>query len=122
MRSLTIGGNIREIKLTAQDLGAAEQQILKQGGRPIMAVFGGVHAGLFAKYELEWIVWAAWRHTWSSERIQAELATFYREGGTLIDLHTEVLEAVIDTGLYGRRTASNGTEPAADPPTAGTSG
>ena len=40
MPSLTIGGQVRELRLTATDLDQAERQILKAGGRPIMAVLG----------------------------------------------------------------------------------
>ena len=116
MASLTIGGQVRELRLTAQDLDQAERQILKVGGRPIMAVLGQ-HGGLFAKYELEWLVWGAWRHTLSSDRIQTLLAQFYADGGTLFDVQSEILEAIIDSGLYGRRTTPGESRPA-DPPVA----
>jgi hypothetical protein len=115
--SLTIGGQVREIRLTATDLDQAERQILKAGGRPIMAVLGN-HGGLFAKYELEWLLWGAWRHTLSSERLAILLAQFYAEGGTLFDVQSEVIEAIIDSGLYGRRTTPGEAAPPLDPPQA----
>jgi hypothetical protein len=117
MASLTIGGQLREIRLTAADLDQAERQILKQGGRPIMAVFGAKDPGIFAKYELEWLLWGAWRHTLSSDRIQTLLAQFYGDGGTLFELQAEIIEAIIDSGLYGRRTTGGEDRPA-DPPRA----
>jgi hypothetical protein len=118
MASLTIGGKIREIRLTAQDIDQAERQILKAGGRPIMAVLG-MHGGLFAKYELEWLLWGAWRHTLSSDRLQVLLAQYYADGGTIFDIQSAVIEAIIDTGLYGRRTTTPTEEAsAADPPQA----
>jgi hypothetical protein len=120
MASLTIGGQLREIRLTAADLDQAERQILKQGGRPIMAIFGATSPGIFAKYELEWLLWGAWRHTLSTDRIQILLAQFYADGGTLFDLQSEIIEAIIDSGLYGRRT-TGGEERPADPPRASAS-
>jgi hypothetical protein len=118
MASLTIASKVREIRLTGQDLDQAERQILKAGGRPIMAVLG-LHGGLFAKYELEWLLWGAWRHTLSSDRIQILLAQFYADGGTVYDLQSEIIEAIIDTGLYGRRTDPTAREESPeDPPMA----
>ena len=67
--------------------------------------------GLFAKYELEWLLWGAWRHTLSSDRIQTLLAQFYADGGTLFDVQAEVIEAIIDSGLYGRRTERRARRP-----------
>jgi hypothetical protein len=118
MASLTIGGTVREIRLTAQDLDKAERDILKAGGRPITAVLG-VHAGLFAKFELECLVGWAWRHTMSADRVQLLLAQFYADGGTVYDVQSEVIEAIIDTGLYGHRMKPDAPEASpADPPPA----
>jgi len=118
MASLTIGGTVREIRLTAQDLDKAERDILKAGGRPITAVLG-VHAGLFAKFELEYLLGWAWRHTMSADRVQVLLAQFYADGGTVYDVQSEVIEAIIDTGLYGHRMKPDAPEASsADPPPA----
>ena len=121
MASLTINGSLREIRLSATDIGDAEQQIMKQGGRPIMAVFSPPAPGIFGKHETEWLLWAAWRHALSHDRIRALIDEYYRTGGTFMELHGEILEAVIDSGLYGRRqTPTNGAGPP-DPPPAGIS-
>jgi hypothetical protein len=124
MASLMIGGQVYDLVLSARDLARAEQAILKDGGRPILAAFLGPHAGFLAVSELESIVWAAWRRTpVSDEQIRARLAQFYAEGGTVFELHAQVVEAILDSGLVGRRVAppTNGG-PLADPPGAGTSG
>lgn len=128
MATLTIGGQVREIRFTAADLDQAERQIIKQGGRAITDVLGN-HGALFSKYELEWLLWGVWRRKLSADRIQTLLAQFYGEGGTIFDLQTAVLEAMLDTGLYGKRrepeaddaTATGGAGATVDPPRAGES-
>jgi hypothetical protein len=100
--TLTIGGHPREVRLTAADLDMAERMIIKQDGRAITDVLGN-HGGLFSKHELEWLLWAAWRRTMKTERLQALLAQFYDEGGTIFDLQSAMTEALLDSGLYGKR-------------------
>ena len=118
MSSLTIGGHVRELRLTVTDIDQAERQIIKQSGRAIQEVLGN-HGALFSKHELEWLVWGAWRHKLSSDRIQTLLAQFYAEGGTIFDVQSAVTEALIDSGLYGK--ARVATEEPVDPPAAGMS-
>jgi hypothetical protein len=124
MATLTIGGQVREIRFTAADLDQAERQIIKQGGRAITDVLGN-HGALFSKFELEWLLWGAWRRKLSTEKLGTLLTQFYTEGGTIFDLQSAVTEAMIDTGLYGQRRVVEDDTPATtleDPQPAGTSG
>jgi hypothetical protein len=120
MASLTIGGQVRELRLTVSDIDQAERQIIKAGGRAILDVLGN-RGGLFAKHELEWIVWGSWRHRMSTDRIQTLLAQFYGEGGTIFDLQGAITEALIDSGLYGARQTRQEEEESAGPQSAGMS-
>jgi hypothetical protein len=134
--TLTIGGQPREIRFSGIDLDLAEREIVKRGGRAITAVLGN-HGGLFTKHELEWLLWGAWRHKVSTDRLHTLLAQFYADGGTVFDLQAVVTEALLDSGLYGKRqervddgdAADEGAAGArrtnlsiVDPPAAGTSG
>ena len=85
-----------------------------------MALFLPPYAGYFGKHEVDWLLWAAWRHRLTPDRIRAVVEQFFADGGSFMDVHREVLEAVMDSGLYGRR-QTNGLGPPADPPPAGTS-
>jgi hypothetical protein len=121
MATLKIGEQVREIRFTAADLDQAERQIIKNGGRAITDVLGN-HGALFSKYELEWLLWGAWRHKLSTERLTMLMAQFYGEGGTIFDLQSAVVEAMLDTGLYGkRRELTDDAAPLTpmDPPMAG---
>jgi hypothetical protein len=118
MANLTIGGQVRELRLTVSDIDQAERQIIKQGGRAILDVLSN-HGALFAKHELEWLVWGSWRHRMSADRVQTLLAQFYADGGTIFELQGAITEALIDSGLYGARQAR--TEDPAGPQSAGMS-
>jgi hypothetical protein len=122
MASLTIAGQVREITLTAHALDRAEREIMKRGGRPLLAAFIGKEPGLLAMQELRWLLWAAWTPALSDERVQTLIDQFYRDGGTLPELHAAVIEALIDGGAIGRRPTGNGDGPPADPPGARASG
>jgi hypothetical protein len=122
MASLTIAGQVREIRLAAHDLDRAEREIMKRGGRPLLAAFIGKEPGLLAMHELRWLLWAAWTPALSDERVQTLVDQFYRDGGTLPELHSAVIEALIDGGAIGRRPTGNGEAPPADPPGARASG
>jgi hypothetical protein len=122
MASVTIGGQVREIRLVAHDLDRAEREIMKRGGRPLLAAFIGKEPGLLAMHELRWLLWAAWTPALPDERVQTLLDQFYRDGGTLPELHAAVIEALIDSGAIGRRPTDNGEGPPADPPEARVSG
>jgi len=118
MATLTIGGQPREIRLTPNDLDLAEREIVKRGGRVITDVLGN-HNALFSKFELEWLLWAAWRQKVTTDKLQKLLTQFYDEGGTIFDIQNAVGEAIIDSGLYGKRRAVSDDEPVvADPQTA----
>jgi hypothetical protein len=121
MASLTIAGQTRELSLTARDVVAAERQILKAGGQKLMKTLASSDGVQFAIEELHAFVWAAWRGTLPDDRIQALLDQYYAEGGTLFQLHAEVSEALIDSGILGRRVSTNGAAPPTDPPAAGIS-
>lgn len=122
MATLTIADEVRDIRFTATDLDLAEREIVKRGGRAITDVLGN-HGGLFTKFELEWLLWGAWRHKLSTAKLQTLLTEFYTSGGTIYDLQMAVGEAVIDSGLYGRRRPlDDDGAGAADPPATGTSG
>jgi hypothetical protein len=110
MTALTIGGQPRELRFSTEDIDLAEKMIVKNDGRAIMDVLGN-HGALFTKHELEWLLWGAWRKTMSAARVKELTAQFYRDGGTLYELQAAILEALIDSGLYGRR-----SEPSGDPP------
>ena len=115
MSVLVIHGEPREIRLTAADIDVAERMIVKNDGRAIMDVLGN-HNALFTKAELEWLLWGAWRGKLTAGAIQKLMGEFYGNGGTLYDVQAAVLEALIDSGLYGKRRA-NEEETAADPTT-----
>ena len=120
MASLTIGGQDRELRLTATALKAAERRILKLGGRRLLATFADAKEPFLAIDELEALVVSAWTPALSEATVQTLLAQWYAEGGTLFELHTEVIDALIDSGLLGRRASTNGSGPPADPPEART--
>ena len=64
---------------------------------------------------------SAWRRQAVPDaRITALLEQFYREGGTVFEVHQQVLDALLESGLLGRRAPTNGAGPPPDPPTAGT--
>jgi hypothetical protein len=105
MTTLTIGGQPRELRFSTEDIDLAEKMIVKTDGRAIMDVLGN-HGALFTKHELEWLLWGAWRKTTPAARVKELLAQFYQDGGTLFDVQAAVLEALIDSGLYGRRSAT----------------
>jgi hypothetical protein len=122
MASVTIGGQVREITLSIHALDRAEREIMKRGGRPLLAAFIGKEPGWLAIHEVRWLLWAAWTPALSEERMQTLVDQFYQEGGTLPELHSAVLDALIDGGAIGRRPTSNGEGPPADPPGARASG
>jgi hypothetical protein len=120
MASLTIGGEVHEIAVSARDLARAEQESMKAGGRPLMAAFLGAQAGMLTFMELEWILWAAWRCP--MPEITARLEHFYRDGGTVFEVHTAVVQALLECGAIRSRAPTNGASSPPDPPRAGTSG
>jgi hypothetical protein len=122
MASVTIGGQVREITLTAHALDRAEREIMKRGGRPLLAAFIGKDPGFLAIHELRWLLWAAWTPALSDEQVQILVDQFYRDGGTLPELHTAVIDALVDGGAVARRPTGNGAGPPADPPGARVSG
>jgi hypothetical protein len=122
MASVTIGGQVREITLTAHALDRAEREIMKRGGRPLLAAFIGKDPGFLAIHELRWLLWAAWTPALSDEQVQRLVDQFYRDGGTLPELHTAVIDALVDGGAIARRQRTNGEGPPADPPGARASG
>lgn len=121
MATLEIGGEAREVRFTANDLDLAEREIVKRGGRVITDVLGN-HNALFSKFELEWLLWGAWRTKVSTKQLNELIAQFYAEGGTIYDLQAVVAEAMIDTGLYGKRRVLVDDATPVDPQPAGTSG
>jgi hypothetical protein len=102
MATLTIGGTPRELRFTGPDLDLAERECVKRGGRAITDVLGN-HGGMFTKHELEWLLWGAWRRKLTPARVTALLEQFYADGGTVLDLQAVVTEALLDSGLYGKR-------------------
>ena len=92
MPALTIGGQERELHLTATALTTAERKILKLGGRKILATLASKDDTWFAFDELAAIVATAW----GEDRGPALLEQFYREGGTVFDVHNAVVQAIID--------------------------
>src|SRR4030095_10259216 len=102
MASVTIGGQVREIRLAAHDLDRAEREIMKRGGRPSLPAFIEKGPGLPAMHELRRLLWAAWTPALPDERVQTLVDQFYRDGGTLPELHSAVIEALIDGGAIGR--------------------
>jgi hypothetical protein len=122
MASVIIGGQIHEIMLTAHALDRAEREIMKRGGRPLLAAFIGKDPGFLAIHELRWLLWAAWTPALSDERVQTLIDQFYRDGGTLPELHTAVIDALVDGGAIARRPRDNGEGPPTDPQEARVSG
>src|SRR4029450_4446866 len=122
MASVTIGGQVREIRLAAHDLDRAEREIMKRGGRPLLAAFIGKEPGMRAMHEPRGPRWGAGTPALPDERVQPLVDQFYRDGGTLPELHSAVIEALIDGGALGRRPTGNGEGPPADPPGARASG
>lgn len=110
MSVVTIGGQPREIRLSIEDIDAAEQLMLKTGRRSVLEVLG-THGAMFTKREVDCLLWGAWRRTLSPERITAVLAQYFVEGGTFPVLHSAVSDALIESGFYGRP-----ERPTEDPP------
>ena len=105
MASLTIGGQDRPLRLTATGVKLAERRILKRGPASPRDVADPKEPFL-AIDELEALVLAAWTPALDGgRRARPLLAQYYVEGGTLFELHTEVIDALIDCGLLGRRAA-----------------
>ena len=119
MPALTIGGQVRELRLTGRALATAERQILKLGGKKILATLGSKEPDdrWFALDELAVILGVIW----GEDRAPALLEQFYGEGGTVFDVHSAVVETIIDSRLFGTRASANGTGARADPPMARTS-
>jgi len=122
MASLSIGGQDYPLELRAREVADAEDRLLKRGGRPLLEVLAspngtdGPRRGVFfGLSELEAFCWGAWHRKLGEERPRELLEQFYREGGTLWELHDVVVNALIDGGLLGRRA------PPTDPPAAGVS-
>jgi hypothetical protein len=115
MSILTIGGQAREVRFAVEEIQFAEKMIIKNDGRAIMDILGNEKA-LFTLEELEWLLWAAWRKQMSAANLKTVLAQFYAEGGTVFDVNSAVLDALLDSGVYGRR-RENGADPqtATDP-------
>jgi hypothetical protein len=118
MAVLMIHGEPREVRLTIGDIDVAERLIVKHDGRAIMDVLGN-HGALFTKSELEWLLWGAWRSKLTAAAVQKLMGEFYANGGTLYDVQAVILEALIDSGLYGKRVARDEEEdePAENPRT-----
>lgn len=115
MAELTIGGQGYPLELPARAVAEAEARWTKHGGRPLLEILASANgAGVFFKLaELEGFVWGAWHRTMGDARPAELLAQYYADGGTLWELHSVVVDALIDGGLLGRRA------PPPDPPAAG---
>jgi hypothetical protein len=119
MATLTIGGQVREFRLTAVQIREAEKQLMREGGRPLLAAFRGEHAGFLGMHELERFLWWAWKDTHGESATTALISQYYAEGGTFTELHAAVLEALFECGAIIPKVSANGGPPL--PLTAGTS-
>jgi hypothetical protein len=120
MAALTIGGQDYPLELRAPAVVDAEERLVKRGGRPLLEILATPTNGdeprrgvFFTLAELEAFCWGAWHRKLGEDRPRELLEQFYREGGTLWELHDVVVNALIDGGLLGRRA------PPTDPPAAG---
>lgn len=122
MPSLTIGGQVYEIRLTPTNLQEAEDQILKAGGTRLLALWirGTEDRGMFSLSEVYWLLWGAWRGQSSNGQVRTRLDQFYAEGGTLFELNGVLQDALVESGVFGRRKTDEA--PPADPPGARASG
>jgi len=114
MPSLTIGGQVCEIRLTAADVEAVEEQLVKRGGRRVLEMFK--ESGMLSMSECRWFVWGAWRKHLPDDRVWARVAQFYADGGTLPELHGAVIDAMLECGVILHRASANGAGPPMDPP------
>jgi hypothetical protein len=113
--ALTIGGQVREIRLTIADVEAVEEQLLQRGGRRVLEMFPTTTSRL-SMSECRWFIWGAWRKSLPDARIWALVSQFYDDGGTLLELHGPVVDALLECGVFVRRVSQNGAGPPMDPP------
>ena len=120
MPSLTIGGQAYTIRLTPRAVSEGEDHWTHHGGRPLLEILATPNGGadpkrgvFFRISELEGLCWGAWHRQFGADRPGQLLEQYYAEGGTLWELHSVVVDALVDGGLLGRRA------PPPDPSTAG---